>query len=280
MASRAAEPAHAQGHPVSELEGKVGLVTGASSGLGIEFARILAERGCHLVLVARREDRLEEIAGELRGRNGVEVRTIPMDLSQKDSARELYDRTRELGLQVEVLVNNAGFGIFGDFKDIPWEREREMLELDILTLVQLTKLFLKDMVARGHGYVLQVASIGAYQPSPSYATYSAAKSFVLHFGEAIHYELRGTGVKVSVVSPGVIATEFLKVAGQKPNLYQRLAMMRSRAVAEMGIRAMLRGKPSKVTGWMNFLSVLGLRLLPRRAMTATAGFLMKDERRA
>jgi short-subunit dehydrogenase len=266
-------------HAMSDLEGKLGLVTGASSGLGVEFARILAERGCHLVLVARREDRLQAIAEELRGQHDVEVHVIPVDLSKTDSARELYDRTRELGLQVDVLVNNAGFGIFGDFVGIPWEREREMLELDILTLVHLTKLFLKDMVARGHGYVLQVASIGAYQPSPSYATYSAAKSFVLHFGEAIRYELRGTGVKVSVVSPGVTATEFLEVTGQKPNLYQRLVRMRSRSVAEMGIRAMLKGKPSKVTGRMNFLSVLSLRLLPRRAMTAAAGILMKGERR-
>jgi short-subunit dehydrogenase len=150
-----------------------------------------------------------------------------------------------------------------------------MLLLDVVALVHLTKLFVKDMVARNFGYVLQVSSIGAYQPSPTYASYSAAKSFVLSFGEALNYELRRTNVKVSVVSPGVTETEFLHVAGQKKSLYQRMSMMASRPVAEAGIRAMLRGKPSKVTGVMNAFTAWSLRFMPRRAQAAMASMAMQ-----
>ena len=222
---------------MTQLEGKTALVTGASSGLGTDFATILAERRCNLVLVARREDRLEKLARELRERHGVQVHVIALDLAPLDAPQQLYDRIRSLGLQIEVLVNNAGFGVFGPFVDVPWEREREMLLLDIVALVHLTKLFARDLVARDFGYILQVSSIGAYQPSPTYGTYSAGKAFVLSFGEALSYELRKTNVKVSVLSPGVTETEFLDVAGQRRSLFQRLSMMKSRPVAEIGIIA-------------------------------------------
>jgi short-subunit dehydrogenase len=150
-----------------------------------------------------------------------------------------------------------------------------MLELDILTLVHMTKLFVKDMVARNFGHVLQIASIGAYQPSPTYATYSAAKSFVLLFGEALSYELRKTKVRVTVLSPGVTKTEFFEVAGQKPTLYQRLAMMESPAVVRIGINAMLRGRPSVVPGLFNALMTWGTRLMPRRWLAVIADRLMQ-----
>ena len=187
-----------------------------------------------------------------------------MSLSPLGAAQDLYDRIRALGLTVDVLINNAGFGVYGPFAEIPWEREEEMLRLDIVALVHLTKLFVRDMLARNLGYILQVSSIGAYQPSPTYATYSAAKAFVLSFGEALNYELRGTNVKVSVLSPGVTETEFLEVAGQARTLYQRMSMMPSRPVAEIGIDAMLRGKPSKVPGAMNAFATWSLRFMPRR----------------
>jgi short-subunit dehydrogenase len=260
---------------MSVLEGKTALVTGASSGLGADFARILAEDGCNVVLVARRADRLEKLQQEITATRPVKTHVIVTDLSVAGAAQALYQRVSELGLAVDVLINNAGFGIHGNFVDIPWEREHEMLELDIVTLVQLTKLFLKDMAARNLGYVLLVSSIGAYQPSPTYATYSAAKSFVLYFGEAISYELRHTNVKVSVLSPGVTATEFLQVAGQKPTLYQRLQMMPSERVARIGIDAMLKGTPSKVPGLSNALPVQLLRVTPRRMAAAIANVMMR-----
>jgi short-subunit dehydrogenase len=258
-----------------ELKGRTALVTGASSGLGVDFATILAERGCHLVLVARREDRLQKLAGELRERHGVQVHVIALDLAPLGAAQALYDRVRALGVTVDVLINNAGFGVYGPFVDVPWEREQEMLLLDVIALVHLTKLFVRDMVARNSGYVLQVSSIGAYQPSPTYGTYSASKAFVLSFGEALSYELRKTNVKVSVLSPGVTETEFLDVAGQKRSLFQRLSIMKSRPVAEIGIDAMLAGKPSKVAGAMNALTAWSLRFVPRRLQAAMASAAMQ-----
>jgi len=163
-----------------------------------------------------------------------------------------------------VLVNNAGFGIYGPFLDTPWERDREMLELLVIALAHLTKLFAADMRARGFGRVLQVASIGAFQPSPTYAAYSAAKAFVQSFGEALACELRGSGVTVTVVSPGVTDTEFFAVSGQRRSLFQRLTIMPSAKVARIGIRALERGKPLVVPGFLNAATAFSMRLLPRR----------------
>lgn len=260
---------------MSLLKGKTALVTGASSGLGVDFATILAERGCDLVLVARREDRLRALADELSTTHGVRAHVIAMSLAELGAPQVLYDRVRALGLTVEVLINNAGFGVHGPFASVPWEREQEMLMLDIVALVHLTKLYVRDMLARDAGYILQVSSIGAYQPSPTYGTYSAAKSFVLNFGEALNYELRKSNVKVSVLSPGVTETEFLDVAGQRRTLFQRLSIMPSRPVAEVGIAAMLRGRPSKVAGVMNGLTAWSLRFMPRRLQAAMANAAMQ-----
>lgn len=260
---------------MNDIRGRTALVTGASSGLGVDFARDLAARGTHLILVARREDLLQTVADELRNRHGVTVDVIALDLGTPEAPNQLYERVQALGRQVDILVNNAGFGIYGEFLSIDWSRERQMLELDILTLVHLTKLFVKDMVARKFGYVLQVASIGGYQPTPLYATYSAAKSFVLNFGEALDYELKGTGVHCTVISPGVTATEFLAVSGQKPTLYQRISMMKSPDVAAMGIKRMLNGTTSFVPGIANAISVWFNRLLPRKLSAIVAYRLMK-----
>lgn len=260
---------------MADIKGKTALVTGASSGLGVDFATILAERGCNLVLVARREERLQKLADDLRRQHGVEVHVVAFDLAPLGAAQTLYDRIRGQGLDIDVLINNAGFGVHGPFLDVPWEREEEMLLLDVVALVHLTKLFVRGMVARDCGYVLQVSSIGAYQPSPTYGTYSAGKAFVLSFGEALSYELRKTNVKVSVLSPGVTETEFLDVAGQKRSLYQRMSIMKSRPVAEIGIDAMLAGKPSKVAGVMNAMTAWSLRFVPRRLQAAMANAAMR-----
>lgn len=256
------------------LQGKRALVTGASSGLGVDFAKQLAAMGCHLILVARREERLRAVQAEIQAAHGVEVEVILMDLAEADAPQRLYEQVRAAGKAVDVLVNNAGYGLFGPFSDIAWEREKNMLTLDILTVVHLTKLFAREMVARNFGYILQVASIGAYQPSPLYASYAAAKSFVLHFGEALSYELRDTGVSCTVVSPGVVRTEFLQVAGQQPTSYQRAAGMDSPDVVRIALDAMLTRKASVVPGWLNALSVWSNRLIPRRLSAALAHRLM------
>lgn len=259
---------------MAELRGEWAVVTGASSGLGVDFADVLAGKGANVVLTARREERLREQADLLRKRHGVEARVVPADLSVEAARVRLRDRLAEEGIRPIVLINNAGFGVWGRFADIPWERENRMLQLDVVAVAHLTKLFLPAMIERGRGYILQVASIGAYQPCPTYATYGAAKAFVLSFGEALAWELRGTGVHVTVLSPGVTRTEFLQVAGQQPTLYQRLSMMESRQVAEAGIRGMLRGKTTVVPGLINRLPIFLLRFTPRRAAAALAERMM------
>jgi short-subunit dehydrogenase len=260
---------------INSVNGKTALVTGASSGLGVDFARELAARGANLVLVARRKDRLEALAGSLRKDHGVTVTVMAMDLTDPAAPQALFQATTGGGAQVDILVNNAGFGVFGRFTELSWERQADMLQLDIVTLVHLTRLFVGPMVERGMGAILQVASIAAYQPSPGYATYGAAKAFVLNFGEALNHELRATGVNCTVVSPGVTATEFLQVAGQDKGWFHKTTMMDSPTVAHLGIEAMLTGKASTVTGWINKVSTFSARLMPRKVATAVSGMVMK-----
>jgi short-subunit dehydrogenase len=256
------------------LRGKTALVTGASSGLGADFARELAARGCGLILVARREDLLRALQEEVKAQHGVDVTILPCDLTAPHAVENLYDQVLSLGPTVDVLINNAGYGLYGLFADIPWEREHNMLELDIIVPTHLTKLFLPGMLERRFGYILQVSSIGAYQPSPTYASYSSAKSYILYFGEALNYELRNTGVSCTVLSPGVTATDFLTVSGQRPTLYQRAVMMQSADVVRIGIDAMLRGRGSVVPGPVNALMAWSNRFMPRRLSAAVAHRLM------
>lgn len=254
----------------TRIHGRTALVTGASSGLGADFARELARHGANLVLVARREELLRQLQTELTTKYNVKVEIIALDLVAADAPQQLYDQLQAAGVQVDILINNAGLGLYGEFLEIPWEREHNMLELDIVTLVHMTKLFAKDMAKRRFGYILQVASIGAFQPSPTYASYSAAKSFVLSFGEALAFELRKHNVKVTVISPGVTKTEFLQVAGQEPSLYQRFAMMDSPTVTRQGIEAMLRGRTSVVPGLFNAVTAFSTRFMSRQFAAAIA----------
>jgi uncharacterized protein len=260
----------------TELSGRRALVTGASSGLGAEFARVLAAEGCALVLVARRAERLRALARDLTKAHGVAVDVVALDLAAENAAQTLHARLKKRRKPVDILVNNAGLGVWGPFLEIPWERERSMLQLDIVTVVHLTKLFSQDMVARGFGRILQVASVAAYQPTPLYATYAAAKSFVLNFSEAVHHELSGTGVTCTALSPGITATEFFDVAGQSgESLYHRLLVMQGPEVARVGVEAMKAGRPSVVAGRLNTLAATAARILPRNLVTAIAHRTMK-----
>jgi len=258
------------------LQGKTALVTGASSGLGVDFARELARRGCKLVLVARREELLKKLQAELQSAHGTTAMVVTLDLGDPAAPQMLHDHCKAQGIAVDILVNNAGFGLYGMELDIPWERTREMLMLDIVALTHLTKLFARDMVKRKFGRMLQVASIGAYQPSPTYAAYSAAKSYVRSFSQALNFELRNTGVSSTVISPGITATEFLQVSGQKPTAYQRAMMMTSEAVAAIGIRAMLKGRYSVVPGFLNWVMALFTMITPDPVNAAAAYRLMKN----
>ena len=260
----------------ADLAGKCALVTGASSGLGVDFARELAAHGARLVIVARRDDLLKMVQQEIKERHGVEVMTVALDLSAPDAPQELYDLLKQQHVQVDILVNNAGFGLYGLELEIPWERTRDMLQLDIVALTHLTKLFARDMVKRGSGYLLQVASIGAYQPSPTYAAYSAAKAYVLSYSDALNFELRGTGVSCTALSPGYTETAFLSVSGQKPNIFHRMTAMTPSAVARIGVKAMLKRSYSVVPGWVNKLLAFSTRFTARPVLAWLTYALMRD----
>jgi len=257
-------------------KGRTALVTGASSGLGADFARHLAAAGANLVVVARRADALEALGKELAARHGVAVDVVPMDLGAPGAPQALEAEVARRGRRVDVLVNNAGFGLYGEYLAVDAGRERAMMEIDVLVPLELTRRFGGAMVARKEGWVLQVSSIGGYQPNPLYATYGAAKAFILNWGEALNYEWRPKGVKVTVLSPGITATDFLKVSGQRATAYQRLVMMDSPTVTRVGLEALARGKGSVVPGWANKLTVWSNRLVPRAWIPGVAYRLMKN----
>ena len=258
----------------TDIRGAWALVTGASSGIGTELARELAARGANLVLAARRKDALEALAAELRTAGGVRVEVVAVDLGSPGGAEKLFQEVRARGITVSVLANNAGFGAHGVFDEIDGKTEEAMLELDVAAVVRLTRLFAGPMRAAGFGRILLTASNGAYQPTPLYAVYGAAKAFVLSYGYAIRWELRGTGVTVTVLCPGATRTDFHRVAGHESNTFKRLSMMEVAPVARAGVRALLRGKPEIVTGVLNKVLAFSTRLLPRAMMAALAGRLM------
>jgi len=259
------------------METKWALITGASSGFGIDYAHLLAKRGYSLILTARRESELEKLSDEVRLEYQIKTKVIPADLSRLEEVDRLVRTIDEAGLEVETLINNAGFGLFGDFVDSNWQKNKQMLDLDVVSLTYLTHVYANKMrAAKRGGHILLIASIGAYQPTPTYAAYSAAKSYVLSFGEALNFELKKYGIKVSVLSPGITATEFLKVSGQKPTLYQRFAMMQSRPVAEYGLKQMFKGVASSVPGLLNKLTLVFTKLIPRRWQARLAYSLMKN----
>mgnify|MGYP002639826729 CR=1 FL=1 len=252
------------------------LVTGASSGLGVDFARQLAADGHNLILVARREQALQDLALQLHNQYAIKVEVVALDLSIRDAANQLFAKTESAGWAVDVLINNAGFGCYGDFLEQDLDRAQSMLDLNISTLVRLTHLFGGAMKTRGKGRILQVASTAAYQATPSYSTYAAAKAFVLHFGEGVNHEWKGSGVSCTTLSPGVTATEFLKVSGQSATFYQRMVMMQSPDVVRIGLRAMFKGKSSIVPGIMNKVTAWSIRTIPRTWATSIGQMLMKN----
>lgn len=239
------------------------LITGASSGIGRELAIVAAENGRNLVLVARREEKLEELGRELGSEHGVRSEIVASDLSAPEAPVELYEEVSRRGLRVDRLVNNAGFGSLGAFRNTPIEKQLEMLRLNVLALTHLTHLFLQPMVERGSGRILNLASTAAFQPGPLMAVYYASKAYVLSFTEAIAEELKGTGVTATALCPGPTKTEFQQTADMESSRLLRLGLTGARPVAELGYRAMERGRVVAVPGLMNRLGAFAVRLSPR-----------------
>ncbi|HJZ88957.1 MAG TPA: SDR family oxidoreductase [Polyangia bacterium] len=253
--------------------GTVALITGASAGLGSEYAKLFAADGHELVLVARRRDRLDALAAELAQAHGAEAHVVTADLASADGAARVIAEVGRLGVEVEFLVNNAGFGTTGAFAELDPARELEMVRVNVITLVTLTRAFLPAMIARKRGRILNIGSTAGFQPGPFMAVYYASKAFVNVFTEALWYELRGTGVTATVSCPGATATEFATVAGNDRTRLFRAGAAPARVVASQGYRAMMAGRPMVVHGLKNKLGVQLLRVSPRSAVRAIAASL-------
>ncbi len=255
--------------PMNSFAGKWALITGASSGLGLEFADLLAAQKVNLVLAARRQEPMEKLASDLRRKYGVDVLVEAIDLASSDAASRLKCSLDARSVTVDILVNNAGYGLHGDLLETPIERTANMIQLNITTLTELTYLFGRDMAKRRSGHILLVASLMAFQAVPSYAAYAATKAYVLALGEALHNEFRPHDVVVTTLCPGHTATGFDAAAGVTASALLRLLTMKPRPVAASGVRALLQGKAMVIAGLSNKMVAFSNRLTPRSMQRAT-----------
>ena len=250
------------------------LVTGASTGLGLELARLLAADGHSLILVARNKARLEEIAEEIRAAHGVAVYVLSQDLSKPGAATQIFDQSMAQNISPEILINNAGFGLAGRFAELSRQEQVDMIALNISALTELTHLFLEPMLRKNRGRILQMASTAGFQPGPGMAVYYATKAYVVSFSEALAHELKNTQVRVTAYCPGATATEFAARAGNdKTRLFQRNAVADARDVAQDAYRAMKAGPPLAIHGMLNRMLMESLRISPRSLTRHVAAWL-------
>jgi short-subunit dehydrogenase len=253
--------------------GKTALITGASSGIGAAFARALAAQGAHLILVARSEGKLRDLATGLAAQHAIRTEALPCDLSRPEAGQQVFAATQQRGLPVDILINNAGFATYGAFDRLDAERERQEILLNVATLVDLTHRFLPPMLARGSGSVVNVASTSAFQPTPYMAVYGASKAFVLSFSEALWGEYRGKGIRVLALCPGPTSTDFFTVVGTEDASFG--AKETPEKVAQVALRALQRGRPSVISGHMNWLQANSVRFAPRALVASMGARLMR-----
>lgn len=251
------------------------LVTGASSGMGREFARVLAERGYDLVVTARRADRLLELKLELETAHSIFVTVIPGDLNSSDGATKLFRQVQAQRLEVDLLINNAGFGIFGPFLEQTAAEIESMINVNVVALTTLTRLFSEQMVTRGGGSILQISSYAGLQPIPRYTVYSGAKAYVVAFAQGLRHELKKHNVRICVMAPGFSQTEFHDVAGHAKTSTMRFLSLSPRQLAEAGVKGVLRNQFLITPGWMYRVNNLLLRFLPRSVASAISAGIVK-----
>ena len=239
------------------------LITGASSGIGAELAKIFAVEGYNLVLVARSEDKLNQLAATLQKNAPIQITVLAKDLSQPGAAEEIYTALQSQNIPVDILVNNAGYGTHGRFDRLDLGEELAMLEVNVLSLVKLTRLFLPGMIARGSGRILNVGSTGSFSPAPLMASYGGSKSFVLSFSEALSEELKGTGITVTALCPGATHSGFQERSNVVAIPMLRGPVMTAREVAVTGYRALMRGQVVIIPGFFNWLIAFFVRISPR-----------------
>lgn len=240
------------------------LITGASNGIGWELAILFAQQGNDLVLVARNTAKLDELKSSLEHQYGVRVFTIGKDLATTDAGQSVFEETSRMGLRIDYLVNNAGFGDFGMFATSDWNRTQQMITLNITALTQLTHCYLHEMLSRGQGKIMNVASTAAFQSGPTMAVYYATKAYVLSFSEAINNEVSNTGVTVTTLCPGATESGFQAAASMEESaLVKGKKLPSARAVAEYGYAAMMKGKTIAIHGRMNYILANAVRFMPR-----------------
>ncbi len=253
------------------------VVTGASSGIGLEFARVMAAERWNLVVTARNVTRLQELKAELEEAHGISVEIIPADLADREGPGRLVSEVEARGVDVDVLVNNAGLGSYGPLLTSDMANELSSIDVNVRALTELAKRFLPGMVERRRGRILNVASTAAFQPGPGMAVYFAAKAYVLHFSEALAHELRGTGVTVTALCPGVTASGFQERAHmENVNMVKGRKLPSSAEVARYGYRAMMRGKAVAIHGFTNRLLASSVRLTPRPLVTAISSRIVAE----
>jgi uncharacterized protein len=255
---------------------KTTLITGASSGIGEAFARKLAVQGENVLLVARSEDKLASLCNELGLEHNVSAQYVALDLTETDAAAKLFEETERRELEVEMLINNAGFGSMGDFTAQELERELTMIDLNVKSLVALTYYFIRPMRERQSGTIINVASTAAFQGVPYMATYAATKAFVLSFSEALWDENRAAGIHVMALCPGVTETNFFAAAQQTEKPPMRV-MQTPEQVVETALKGLKRGKSHIVSGWANYLTTETERLVPRWLVARIAGKAMRPK---
>jgi uncharacterized protein len=252
------------------------LVTGASSGIGRELSHCFAADGSRLILLARRGGALQAVAEELRRRWKVDVRVLVQDLADPETPVRVIRHLQEQGLKVDVLVNNAGFGLQGRFGELPMDRQLAMVQVNMVALTHLTRLLLPEMRTRRRGGVLNVTSLAGFQPGPHMAIYYATKAYVLSLSEALAEEAVGTGVVITALCPGPTETGFAEVARMKDTHLWRMNRMSAREVAESGHRAFRRGRVVEVPGWWNRVLLFPVRILPRAWVRKVVGWLNRN----
>ena len=255
---------------------KTALVTGASSGFGREFVKLFAQDGYNLILVARHEDDLQEVAQQLENDySGCETWVVAKDLTQPQAAQELYEEVKQKGITVQALVNDAGFGEHGLFAESDFEKELAMIQLNVVSLVTLTKLFMRDMLERGEGRILQLASTASFMPMPKLSVYAATKAFVLSFSEAVAYELKDTGVTMTALCPGASDTEFFERADAEGANITETPLSDPAEVAKDGYEAMMKGETRVISGVMNKTQVYLSNIVPDSLLSAGMSKLME-----
>lgn len=256
---------------------KAVLLTGASTGIGYDLAHLFAKDKNNLILVARSEKKLREVATELSQKYNVQIEILPVDLSNPDAPKQIYGFVKGKGIFVETLVNNAGFGSNGKFVDLPINEELGMIQVNISSLIHLTRLFLPEMLQNNTGKIMNVASTAAFQPGPYMSNYYATKAYVLHFTEGLAEELKGTNIKISALCPGPVMTEFQSRANLKDALMIKGPMvLESKKVALVGYKGLLAGKVIIIPGFLNWLLTVSTAFTPRFLVRKIAGMMNKD----